>query len=602
MDAQSSNASKNHVNRYTILIVDDNPTNLSVLSEYLEGYGFRILVAKSGQVALKRAEYVHPDIILLDIMMPGIDGFETCRRLKANETTKDIPVIFMTALSETADKLQGFELGAVDYITKPLHQAEMLARIRTHLNIQDLRRDLQTRNEQLQKLSGELKKANASLSKRAVQLETTSLLGQKVTSILDLDELLVALVNLIRSKFGYYCVSVSLLTKKENTIFLRASATRKGMHSLEQNLSLRVDSLSGGVASACKTKCPHLISNARLNEPYFGFETPPETLSEFTLPLQVGHRMLGVLNIHSDKPDAFDTEDKKALQMIANHIAIAIRNAQLYGMEKRLRRLEEEKTHDLAQINAGKDKFFSIVAHDLKGPFQPLLGMSNLLAEMPERFGTDDIRKVGSSLHRTTKNVYNLLENLLQWSRLQMKRMQYEPERLNLHEVIEDNVRLLRTNSKEKEVNLQNKINPELFIYADENMIDTIARNLISNAIKFTNEAGDVIISAKVKTKQGEKTGSQSHLAMSTGKLPVVQSFVEVSISDTGIGMSREDLNKLFRIDVHHSTIGTNKEQGTGLGLIICREMIEQNQGRIWIESKFGKGTTVKFMLPLHFV
>ena len=128
--------------RHTVLIVDDNPTNLAVLMEYLESAGFHVLVAKNGESALKRARYAQPDIILLDVMMPDLNGFETCHHLKADETTADIPVIFITALADTADKVRGFEAGGVDYITKPFQQEEVLARVRTHLTIRDLQKQL----------------------------------------------------------------------------------------------------------------------------------------------------------------------------------------------------------------------------------------------------------------------------------------------------------------------------------------------------------------------------------------------------------------------------------------------------------------------------
>lgn len=133
----------------TVLAVDDNPANLSLLFDVLDEANFEVLISQSGERALKRAESANPDIILLDVMMPGIDGFETCRQLKANEATKDIPVIFMTALTETVDKVKGLELGAVDYITKPIQPKEVLARIKTHLTIQRLQRDLQQKNEEL---------------------------------------------------------------------------------------------------------------------------------------------------------------------------------------------------------------------------------------------------------------------------------------------------------------------------------------------------------------------------------------------------------------------------------------------------------------------
>lgn len=137
---------------HVLLVVDDNPTNLGVISDYLEGCGFKILVARDGESALQKAQLAHPDLILLDVMMPGIDGFETCRRLKASAETREIPVIFMTALSSAEEKVRGFEAGAVDYVTKPLYQEEVLARVTTHLRIRDLTRSLQRFNQELEQL------------------------------------------------------------------------------------------------------------------------------------------------------------------------------------------------------------------------------------------------------------------------------------------------------------------------------------------------------------------------------------------------------------------------------------------------------------------
>lgn len=149
--------------KYTILIVDDNPQNLKALEAYLRAQGFKTLIASKGELALQRVQYVRPDLILLDILMPGIDGFETCCRLKADTSTKDIPVIFMTALSETDDKLRGFQVGGVDYLTKPIQQEEVLARIYTHLSIQGLQRQLREQNEQLKERTSALIRANEQL-------------------------------------------------------------------------------------------------------------------------------------------------------------------------------------------------------------------------------------------------------------------------------------------------------------------------------------------------------------------------------------------------------------------------------------------------------
>ncbi|HEY9299930.1 MAG TPA: response regulator, partial [Phormidium sp.] len=155
----------------TILIVDDTPTNLGVLFDFLADFGFKVLVARDGQSALQKVAYAAPDLILLDVLMPGIDGFETCRRLKANDLTRDIPVIFMTALADTVDKVKGLSLGAVDYITKPLQHEEVLARVNVHMKLRNLSKKLLEQNVCLQAEIEQRVKAESSLLKLALELE-----------------------------------------------------------------------------------------------------------------------------------------------------------------------------------------------------------------------------------------------------------------------------------------------------------------------------------------------------------------------------------------------------------------------------------------------
>jgi len=158
----------------TILIVDDNHENLKTLFHFLDTHHFEVLVARDGETALELIEYQCPDLILLDVMMPGIDGFETCRRLKADAKTQAIPIMFMTALSETVNKVKGFELGAVDYVTKPIHQEEVLARINTHLTIRNLQQQLQAKNAELETTNVELESKNAELGTKNAELDAFS--------------------------------------------------------------------------------------------------------------------------------------------------------------------------------------------------------------------------------------------------------------------------------------------------------------------------------------------------------------------------------------------------------------------------------------------
>jgi len=534
-------------NQYTILIVDDNPANLGLLTDYLRGHHFRILVARNGQSALSKLEYVKPDIILLDVMMPDIDGFETCRRLKADPTTKDIPVIFMTALSESSDKVKAFKLGASDYVTKPLQYEEVLARVNLHLSLRELHQNLQDQNERLRCLNTKL-------------LETTNELGQYVQAVNSLDLLLTNVVELIQQKFDYDFVGIWLLDDNQENIQLHTRKIARNSNQFEPlTTKIPLNDTENGIIKAYHTDKAHLTAKT---------DTTP---SEITLPMRVGKKVIGVFDIKSNDIPTFDLQDETALQMLTNQISVIIRNTQL--SEAR-----EQEAQRLAKLNADKNRFFSIISHDLRAPFQAVVGYTNLLQMKIESGATKkDVQTLGLKLHRSVKSTYHLLENLLQWSRLQRGRMQYEPEELELASLVENTLRLLGELAEHKSITLKADVSENSLVYADHNMIDTVIRNLTSNAIKFTTEGGSVQVTT---TQNGN--------------------FIEVTVSDTGVGIEPDNIAKLFRMDTQVSTPGTADEEGTGLGLILCKEMVEINGGEIWIESELGVGTVVNFTVPIE--
>jgi two-component system sensor histidine kinase/response regulator len=279
--------------RNKILIVDDQPNNLKVISSILSE-NYKLFVANSGEKAFKILEVEKPDLILLDIMMPGMDGYEVCERLKLNENMKDIPIIFLTAKSELEDIVKGFELGAVDYITKPFKIKEVEVRIKNHI------------------------------------------------------------------------------------------------------------------------------------------------------------------------------------------------------------RLENAK-EELRELNAEKDKFFSIIAHDLKSPFGALIGMLELMSKNFELFTEEELRDTSKELYNSAQGVYKLLENLLEWSRIQRKSINFHPTESNTYLIVKNITQILGMQASNKSIELVNELPEYLITYSDENMISTVIRNLVSNAIKFTNPGGQVKISSYQK-------------------------------------------------------------------------------------------------------
>jgi PAS domain S-box-containing protein len=250
-------------------------------------------------------------------------------------------------------------------------------------------------------------------------------------------------------------------------------------------------------------------------------------------------------------------------------------------LEQLVERLElvnkqlKESEEGLKDSNASKDKFFSIIAHDLRSPFNSLLNFSEFLLEDINELSKEDIKSFAEKINESAKSVFGLLENLLQWSRIQSGKVPFQPTSFNISFKTNQIIKLLSNNAEQKGIKIINKITSNLIVFADEDMIFSVIQNLLSNAIKFTNKDGSITFHSAIKEKG-----------------------VEISITDTGVGISKDTIEKLFQIDSQVTTTGTNDEKGSGLGLILCKEMIEKNNGSIWVSSKVGEGTTFTFTIP----
>ncbi len=243
-------------------------------------------------------------------------------------------------------------------------------------------------------------------------------------------------------------------------------------------------------------------------------------------------------------------------------------------------KLAEEKlesySQELKELNASKDKLFSIIAHDLRSPFNPLLGLSEIIVNDSDSLTSEEIRDYNKEIYYTLKNAFNLLENLLSWSRLETGKMKFSPEKVSLYEKTVNVINLLSGNAKLKSITLSNKVDKNFYVSADPNMLHSILQNLIANSIKFSNKEGLIEISSK----------------------KVNDNLVQITVSDNGIGMTETQRDSLFGLSVN-STKGTNDEKGTGLGFMICKEMIEKHGGTISVESKLGEGTSISFLMPI---
>jgi signal transduction histidine kinase len=321
---------------------------------------------------------------------------------------------------------------------------------------------------------------------------------------------------------------------------------------------------------ALQSKQPILIPDVREDDRWHSVKNDTNApRSLIIVPLLAQDHPIGLLIVSRTDEIPYTEDDTQTVFAFAMQVAIALENARLMEQTQLV-------NEELARLNADKDKFFSIVAHDLRGPFLPLLGNAELLSEMADGFTVEDIKDVSGSIYRSAKRVFNLLDDLLRWANIQMGRIVCEPQQLDTSFVINHAIEPLIEVAKAKQIALQNMVEPGILVFADQNMLNTIIRNLVNNALKFTSKEGSITITAQSNGKQ-----------------------VQISIVDTGVGISEENLQKLFKIGEHHSTVGTAKEAGTGLGLIMCREMVEMNGGRIGVKSEEGVGSEFYFTIPV---
>ncbi|MBM2816774.1 MAG: hypothetical protein HW421_3536 [Ignavibacteria bacterium] len=245
--------------------------------------------------------------------------------------------------------------------------------------------------------------------------------------------------------------------------------------------------------------------------------------------------------------------------------------------ERKLAEIELIKSRtELQELNATKDKFFTIISHDLKNPLGNFKNISQLLADSYNDFSENDKFEFINLMKESANSIYSLLENLLEWSRTQRGNLPFHQNNFDLKLISDEVLYLFKLSADKKNLSIKNEISNSTFVFADPNLVTTVLRNLISNSIKFTPANGTVIISSNFEDAD-----------------------IIISVKDNGVGMTQDTIDKLFRIDVNVSTLGTSKEKGTGLGLILCKEFIVKHGGRIWVESQVGVGSTFSFTLPV---
>ena len=277
--------------------------------------------------------------------------------------------------------------------------------------------------------------------------------------------------------------------------------------------------------------------------------------------------------IHKSMPlsGIIDNHDKQS----ENYLKFRLK--ELEELNASLENLVEQRTTELTRVVATNTKFLSIIAHDLRSPFSTILGVLELLKVSLEEYSKNEIEEFMDVAYNSAIRTLNLLDNLLLWAISQNKEKSFNPGKINFYDLVVEEFESINFTARQKQIALNHNIEPNLNIKADLQMVKTILRNLISNAIKYTNTGGEITLIAS-ECKQ----------------------FIEITVKDNGIGISPETQRNLFRIDSFHSSAGTNNEHGTGFGLLLCIEFVELHGGNIWIESEQGKGSEFKFTLPRY--
>jgi PAS domain S-box-containing protein len=298
--------------------------------------------------------------------------------------------------------------------------------------------------------------------------------------------------------------------------------------------------------------------------------------SSIVLPLRSEDKTFGAISIYSKEPDPFSETEINFLSELADDLAYGISFLRLAESERAAARAIKENEIKLKELIITKDKFFNIVAHDLKNPFTSLLGSSELLYENINDMSAENVRDLALILNASAKGGYAILQNLLDWSRSQTGQLKFSPKNSNLREIIDENIDSLQLQIINKGVNIRSELNHDLFMNIDKNMVNTVLRNLLSNSVKYTYKGGQITIAVTSDTEK-----------------------VTIMVKDTGTGISEDQIENLFKLDNSLSNPGTENEQGTGLGLKLCKEFTEMMGGSISVKSKLNAGSEFKFTLPV---
>jgi PAS domain S-box-containing protein len=542
---------------HTILIIDDNPANLSMVTDFLSAHDLRIMVAREGETGLRLALQHHPDLILLDVRLPGIDGFETCRRLKTEEETREIPVIFMTVMTGIENKVNGFKAGGVDYITKPFQQEEVLARVTAHLQIRDLTLRLEEAKKDLEKRveerTGELTRTNKELEAEIAERKQAE-------------------DSLRKSEERYH----SLIEKVQTAIVVHDGQGRimTGNPMAQRLLGLSEDQLLG--RELIDPEWHFLRTDGSLLPVE---EYPVSMVLDTGQPLR--NYMAGIHQPDRDnviwvmvnaEPEIDDAG--KIARIIASFIDITeqkqaeeeIRRLNL-DLEKRV----ADRTAQLEATNKELKAFAYTVSHDLRAPLRHIEGFIQLLNETSGNKLDSQSLKYISIITDSTRKMGELINDLLSFSRMGRQEMNFIE--VDLDALTHDVIKGLAPDLEGRKIQWQIEEMP--VVNGDSSMLRVVMTNLLANAVKFTRPKEEAVIETGFERREGETV---------------------VFVRDNGVGFDQKNEDKIF--DVFQRSHRVDDFEGTGVGLAIVQRIIHRHGGRVWAEGETGLGAVFYFTLP----